>query len=162
PFPYLREPGIPAFYLLTMGLILVATFVLVRLVSDGGVRPMTRYIDLFAMGAAFLLLETQSVVQVSRLFGTTWFVKRLVCLAVLVSVCLVGELSIRWKKPPNAIVFYGLLLASLVLAWAVPLSSLLALDFGPRFVVAVVMTFAPVFFANLVFAQRFRDVSEST
>ncbi len=30
------------------------------------------------MGAAFLLLETKSVVQFALLFGTTWFVNALV------------------------------------------------------------------------------------
>ena len=44
---------------------------------------MFRYTDLFFMGAAFLLLETKSVVQFALLFGTTWFVNALVFLGVL-------------------------------------------------------------------------------
>ena len=162
PFPYLRDRTIPPFYLVTMGLILVASLVLVRGFSDGGMKPMGSYLDLFAMGAAFLLLETKSVVQFALLFGTTWFVNALVFIGVLLSVYLAVELSIRWKKVPSAPVLYGGLLASLAVAWAVPLSSLLALGFGPRFVIAVTITFAPVFFANLIFAQRFRDVGSST
>ena len=47
---------------------------------------MIRYTDLFCMGAAFLLLETKSVVQFALLFGTTWFVNALVFLGVLLSV----------------------------------------------------------------------------
>ena len=47
---------------------------------------MLRYSDLFFMGAAFLLLETKSVVQFALLFGTTWFVNALVFLGVLLSV----------------------------------------------------------------------------
>jgi hypothetical protein len=162
PFPYLQDASIPSFYLWTMFLIVVASLVLVRLVSADGFRPMVRYLDLFAMGAAFMLLETKSIVQFSLLFGTTWLVNALVFGGVLVSVYLAVEVAIHWKTQPNPIVFYGLLLASLVAAWLVPLSSLLSLDFGVRFLVAVGLTFAPIFFANLVFAQRFRDVSSST
>ena len=32
----------------------------------------------------------------------------------------------------------------------------------PRFIVAVVLAFLPIFLANLVFAQRFRDTADST
>jgi hypothetical protein len=44
----------------------------------------------------------------------------------------------------------------------VPPESLLGLDFLPRFIAAVTLAFAPVFVANLVFADRFRDVGSST
>ena len=56
---------------------------------------------------------------------------------------------------------YLVLLAGLVLAWAVPLGALLRLDFVPRFVVAVTLAFLPIFTANLVFAQRFKSTSAS-
>ncbi len=54
------------------------------------------------------------------------------------------------------------LFVSLALAWAVPQSSLLGLSFVPRFLVATALAFAPVFLANLVFAERFRRVGSST
>ncbi|MGH7748241.1 MAG: spermidine synthase, partial [Candidatus Dormibacteria bacterium] len=69
PFLYLRTPGIPTLYLGTLLLIALAAVILVRL-AGGRLRPMARYADLFFMGAAFLLLETKSVVQFALLFGT--------------------------------------------------------------------------------------------
>ena len=44
---------------------------------------MRPYLDLFFMGAAFLLLETKSVATFALLFGTTWFVNALVFAGVL-------------------------------------------------------------------------------
>jgi hypothetical protein len=44
----------------------------------------------------------------------------------------------------------------------VPPDDLLGLSFAPRLVAAVAIAFAPVFLANLVFAERFRDVGSST
>jgi SAM-dependent methyltransferase len=160
PFPYLRQSVIPGFYLLTIGLILLASVVLVRGVA-GSLRPMRRYLDLAAMGAAFLLLETKSVVQFALLFGTTWFVNALVFAGVLVSVLLAIEVA-RRVRLVHPSWLYGVLLVALAVAWVVPQHMLLQLDLLPRFVVAVAVAFTPIFLANLVFAQRFRAVGDST
>jgi len=160
PFPYLRQAGLPPFYLLTIGLILIASLALVRGVA-GSLRPMRSYLDLAAMGAAFLLLETKNVVQFALLFGTTWFVNALVFGGVLVSVLAAIEVARRYRaKRPSLL--YLALLAALAVAWLLPASSLLVLDFWPRLVVAVSVAFLPIFLANLVFAGRFRDVGDST
>jgi hypothetical protein len=160
PFLYLRNRTIPGFYLLTLALILLASLIITR-TAAGPFRQMRSYVDLFFMGAAFLLLETKNVVQFALLFGTTWFVNALVFAGILVAVYAAIELARRVKLPPPA-VLYGLLLAALVVAWVIPPHDLLTLSFAPRFVTAVAIAFAPVFLANLVFAQRFRDVGSST
>jgi SAM-dependent methyltransferase len=159
PFPYLIERALPGFYIVTIALILLVSLLAVRGVA-GPVRPMLRYSDLFFMGAAFLLLETKSVVQFALLFGTTWFVNALVFLGVLLSVLGAVLLSQRvtFRRPTR---LYAVLLASLALAWAVPPAELLQLDFVPRFVAAVLLAFLPIFTANLVFAQRFKSTSAS-
>jgi hypothetical protein len=59
------------------------------------------------MGAAFLLLETKSIVQFALLFGTTWFVNSLVFAGVLLAVYLAIETA-RWARLPPAMVLYGL------------------------------------------------------
>jgi hypothetical protein len=121
---------------------------------------MGSYVDLAFMGAAFLLLETKNIVQFALLFGTTWFVNSLVFAGVLVAVYLAVETARRVRLPRPA-VLYGVLIASLVLAWLVPQESLLALPIIARFFAGSALAFAPVFLANLVFAQRFSDVQNS-
>ncbi|HUZ53224.1 MAG TPA: spermidine synthase [Streptosporangiaceae bacterium] len=160
PFVYLASNTIPSFYLLTLGLILLASLVLVRTVS-GPYRKMTGFADLFFMGAAFMLLETKSVVQFALLFGTTWFVNALVFAGVLIAVLAAVETSRRVVIRRPQLLYAGLL-AALAVAWVVPQESLLSLSVIPRFVLAVLIAFAPIFLANLVFTQRFRDVSDST
>jgi SAM-dependent methyltransferase len=159
PFLYLRDRSIPGFYLLTLALILLVSVALVRGVS-GPFRPMRSYVDLFFMGAAFLLLETKSVVQFALLFGTTWFVNALVFAGVLISVLAAIEVARRWR-PSRPAYLYLILLASLAVAWLIPPDALLDLDSGPRFAAAVVIWFTPIFIANLVFAERFRNVEAS-
>jgi hypothetical protein len=159
PFLYLQDRTIPGFYLLTLALILLAALLLVR-VTAGGLPPMGRYFDLFCMGAAFLLLETKNVVQFALLFGTTWFVNSLVFLGILVAVYLAIEVARRIDLGPSWRLYAGLLLA-LAVAWVIQPELLLRLGVLPRFLVAVVVAFVPVFLANLVFAKRFRDVAAS-
>jgi hypothetical protein len=121
---------------------------------------MRPYLDLFFMGAAFLLLETSNVVRFALLFGTTWFVNALVFAGILVSVSLAIEVArrIRFRHPAW---LYAPLFAAVALAFVVPPESLLGLDLLPRFAAAVALGFTPVFIANLVFADRFRDVGSS-
>jgi len=83
---------------------------------------------------------------------------------VLVSVLAAIEVARRIRPAGGAglTLFYAALLASLAVAWLLPPAILLQLDFGPRLVSAVLVAFTPIFLANLVFAQRFRDVGDST
>jgi hypothetical protein len=159
PFPYLRERTLPVFYLVTIGLILLVSVVAVRAAS-GPLGRMASYADLFFMGAAFLLLETKNVVQFALLFGTTWVVNALVFAGVLLSVLAAVEVSRRvaFKRPAR---LYIVLLAALVVSFVVPSERLLSLPIALRFVAAVVLAFAPIFLANLVFTQRFKDVGSS-
>jgi Spermine/spermidine synthase domain len=159
PFVYLNGSYLPWIYRATLGLILLASVLLVRLAS-GPYRRMTGYLDLFFMGAAFMLLETKNIVQFALLFGTTWFVNALVTAGVLVAVFAAVEVS-RHVVVRRPALLYLALLAALAVAWAVRPETLLTLSPVPRFVVAVLIAFAPIFAANMVFAQRFRDTADS-
>jgi hypothetical protein len=113
------------------------------------------------MGAAFLLLETKSVVQFALWFGTTWMVNALVFAGVLVSVLAAIELARRIKLP-RSLVLYGALLLALMVAWSIPVHALLELPTALRWVSATAITFSPIFLANLIFAQRFAATSSAT
>lgn len=160
PFVYLETRSIPTLYLITIAGILLVSLVSIRL-SAGSLRSMGTYADLFFMGAAFLLLETKNVVQFALLFGTTWFVNALVFFGILLSVYAAIELA-RRVRVRSAGLLYAALFAALVVAWAIPPESLLTLGFVPRLAAAICLAFAPIFLANLVFAERFRDVGSST
>lgn len=160
PFPYLGTRTIPSFYLAMLGLVLLASLVLVRWVG-GPLRRMAPYTDLFFMGVAFLLLETKNVVQFALLFGTTWAVNAAVFTGVLLSVLAAVEVA-RRVSIARPLWLYAALLAALAVAWVVPGDLLLSLSLAPRFVVGVTIAFLPIFLANLLFAVRFKGVGSST
>jgi SAM-dependent methyltransferase len=168
PLPYLESRSVPTLYVgsgllvLALSVGAVASITLVgRSDKAGALREMGGYADLFFMGAAFMLLETKSVVQFALLFGTTWLVNSLVFLGVLVSVLVAVAVSRRvtFSRPAR---LYAVLLGALALAWVVPPARLLELDVVPRFLAATTLAFFPIFTANLVFTQRFKDTSSST
>ena len=156
PFPYLHGNTIPSSYLWMLGLILAASLLFVR-VGGGSLRRMGGYLDLFFMGAAFMLLETKNIVQFALLFGTTWFVNALVTGAILVAVYLAVETARLVRLPPPWVLYLALI-ASLVLTWLIPQADLVTLPIVVRFVAGAALAFAPVYLANLIFAQRFSDV----
>jgi hypothetical protein len=113
---------------------------------------------MFFLGAAFMLLETRSLVTFSLLFGSTWQVNSLVFFAILCSVMLAIALSARFPalgtpSPP----LYALLIGALIVAYLLPTDAFLSIEFAPaRYVLASVVAFLPVFLANLVFAGSFK------
>jgi spermine/spermidine synthase len=159
PFPYLAGSGIPAFYLVTLVAILLATVLSVR-TTVGRLGSLSPYIDLAFMGAAFLLLETKSVVQFALLFGTTWFVNALVFAGILLTVFGAVEV-VRRVHVRRPWILYAGLYAALAVAWLVPQASLLALSPAVRFAAATALAFSPIFLANLIFATRFKEVGSS-
>ena len=159
PFLYVQSRSIPSFYLYALGAILAISVLAVKLF--GGSLSVGRYPDLFLMGAAFLLLEAKSVSQFALWFGTTWNVNTLVFSGVLLSVLAAISVSRRMRQP-SITPLYGLLLLSVAASWAIPASALLTLPTAVRWLVACVVTFTPIFVANLVFAARFKNVASPT
>jgi hypothetical protein len=159
PFPYLPGNNIPKQLLWMLAAIFAASLLLIR-VGGGSFAKMRAYVDLAFMGAAFLLLETKNIVQFALLFGTTWLVNSLVFAGVLLAVYLAVETASRVRLPHPA-VLYATLIAALALTWVVPQESLVGLPIVARFAAGSALAFAPIFLANLIFAQRFSDVETS-
>lgn len=159
PFLYFKGGGFPTLYLVTIAAVLLLSLAAVRAVG-GPFRQMRPYADMFFMGAAFLLLETKNVASFALLFGTTWLVNALVFGGVLVIVLAAVETTRRVRTPPLPVVF-ALVAASLALAWAIQPDMLLSLPFVPRLLAATVLAFLPIYLANIAFAKRFAQSSNS-
>lgn len=165
PFLYLRDRAIPPAYERGM-LGMVALIALLAAVIHRSTRRDARHrvpgmlaqnLAFLCMGLAFLLLETKSVIQFSLLFGTTWKNSSLVFLAVLTLVLAANFTAARVKTLSYRLLG-ALLLGSCLLGYWVPLRELLGIDSVVlRFLAASVLTFTPVYFANLLFSVTFRE-----
>ena len=169
PFPYLKERGMPGIYLAALSavaiFVLALAFFLHRLEGrqkprEGARLGLAVKLAFVFMGVAFLLLETKSIVQFSLLFGTTWLNTSLVFLAVLLLVLAANWCALLLRQPWVLPIVYVLLLASCLVTFSFPVADLLQLESRTiQFILASLMTFSPIFFANLVFSVSFRDQS---
>jgi spermidine synthase len=161
PFLYMKSPVIPWVFIKALALLAVFSIVLVVAVSLGGTAGAGRGSffsrgHFFFLGMAFLLLETMSIVRFSLLFGSTWMVNSLVFFSVLAMVLLAVWISARVtiKKLWG---LYAALFIILALNYAIPLETLLTENSLLRFFLSSLMIFSPVFLANLIFAQTFKE-----
>jgi hypothetical protein len=108
----------------------------------------------FALGAAFLLLEVQTVSRATLLFGMTWIVNAIVISAVLVMILLANLVAWRWSRLPQRVIVTGLAITVALLA-LVPLEWFNTLTGVTKLIAASAFLTAPVFFAGLMFIQSF-------
>jgi len=157
PFLYLKTPFIAPYYLIALGFVLALALAGVAGAARVGGTPLRRFSPhFFALGAAFLLLETRSLVSFSLLFGSTWLVNALAFFAILTSVLLAILVNARFRLRRPA-VLYSLLFVALGVAFIVPPETLLIDPVWLRYTLAAALAFTPVFIANLVFTYSFRD-----
>ncbi len=155
PFLYLREPSFAWLYI--FGLLMVAFYAI------GGTlllapRNTLRRFDwhMFFLGVAFMLLEVKNLTTFALLFGSTWLVNSFVFFAILSSVLLAILVNSRLKIRRIGI-WYLLLFGVLVLNLVLPPEALLLSNPVARYLFASILAFTPVFLANIIFANAFRD-----
>jgi hypothetical protein len=155
PLMYLRAPALPWVYVAGLAMVgVIALGLIFGLAPASARRGFSGH--MFFLGAAFMLLETRSLVTFALLFGSTWLVNSLVFFAILCSVMLAIFLSSKFPLRPSA-PLYGLLVVALVAAYLIPQDAFLSIDFLPlRYALASIVAFLPVFLANLVFAGSFK------
>ncbi len=163
PFLYLRDREIPAPYLWGIAAVVAAVAALgtalSRDVAAASAVPTAVKLAFAGMGAAFLLLETKSVIQFSLLFGTTWLNSSLVFLGILLLVLAANHLA-RFVPRRALWLCFALLVGACLVQAAIPLGQLLEIRSGVgRFVAGSLLSFLPIFFANLIFSVSFREQS---
>jgi hypothetical protein len=155
PFLYLPHRSFPLLYAEGLAMVLVITLLGLLICAP---RAVLRRFDwhMFFLGVAFALLETKSLIAFALLFGSTWLVNSLVFFAILVSVLLAVLVNQRWRFE-RVRWLYLLLFGTLTLNFLVQPERLLFSNELLRYAVASLLTFAPVFLANVIFSNSFRD-----
>ena len=111
-------------------------------------------IEMFLYGFAFLLIETKFVTAMNLLWGAIWLTSAVVFGAILFTI-LIGTVVMQLKPVPWALAGVGLVIA-LLTTYAIPLEALLRTDPPTRLALSVLYVAAPVIFASLIFAARFK------
>jgi len=157
PFLYLKGHVIPEFNIRGMALMGALSLVLLFLFAPER-KPRVNG-QMFFLGAAFMLLETKSVVHMALLFGSTWLVNSAVFAAIMIMI-LFANLLVLKVKPKTLWPFYVLLIISLTVNVFVPMEVFLGMDGVARTLLSCAVTFIPIFFAGTIFAMSFQESKE--
>jgi len=173
PFLYSNPAGQPVVYYLSLALLVVLAWGLIgwaaggtRLRGDapggaatGAAGAMLRGasaidMQMFLLGAGFMLVETKALAELALLFGSTWVVNTFVFAGIFVMVLLANRAAeAGWGSRTW---LWNLLLAGSLAAWfAVPRTALNALEFWPRAAAGTALTVLPILFAGVIFSTAF-------
>jgi len=151
PYLYVETARLPRLHLVTSLTIIGAVLLAQRRLVGSRYKLDWHF---FALGAAFLLLEVQTVSRATLLFGMTWIVNAIVISAVLVMILLSNLVAWRWPRLSRAMIVTGLAITVALLA-LVPLDWFNTLTGVNKLIAASAFLTAPVFFAGLIFIQSF-------
>jgi hypothetical protein len=171
PFLYLRSPMIPTLSL--RGIIIMAGLALLlillflprrkqnigvgEVLLPGSRRALN--LQIFFLGAGFMLIETKAVVSMALLFGSTWRVNSVVFFAVLVMILIANRWTLKFQ-PTHLWPYYAGLLATLALNTLIPLDFFLGMNRSLQVTGACLLVFMPVLFAAVIFAGCFKRAAE--
>ncbi|HEY9784078.1 MAG TPA: hypothetical protein V6D17_01665 [Candidatus Obscuribacterales bacterium] len=161
PYLYVRPLSFDSAYWLMMLIIGAICFAAVRPTVVSHVKASN--VEMFFLGAAFLLLELKSVAQLSLLYGSTWLTSAVV-IVVILSMALLANLT---ASKCNAFLasktshLYGLLWLLLALSYCAPNQELLQkLTPEAAYVCVTMMSLLPLFAASLIFSLAFARAGE--
>lgn len=166
PMLYLREPSIPGLSLRGGGVMAaIALFLLLpflrRSAAAVGASDSTgALVQMFFLGAGFMLVETKAVVHMALLFGGTWIVNSVVIFAVLVMI-LIANLFVFAVTPVRLGPYYAGLFLSLTISALVPMEYFLGMERAVQIAGASALAFVPILFAGVIFAVSFSRVAEA-
>lgn len=159
PYLYVRPIGLDITYLAMVFLVIIVTVYAGRhlifaknTASDG---------QLFALGAAFMLLELQAISRLSLLYGATWVTSSVVINGMLLMILGANFIIVKFGTCRRQDMLYAFLAVSLITSYFLPVVHLLALDEQGTYTGHIIVTFLtllPVFIAGLIFATAFTQV----
>jgi len=151
PFLYLRPHRFPTGYVIVLLTILAIAALGARAAFGPGLFR-TRFDPvMFLFGAAFLLIETKGVTDLSLLFGSTWIVNLSVFAGILLMAFLANLAASRWQPVRMGLPFLALFL-TLAVSYAVRPSLLLPLPLLARGIAGGLANALPVAVAGLLFS----------
>lgn len=168
PFFYVRKPMMPNLSL--RGIVVMAGLALLLIFLfaprraddrriDSTARSYSLNLQMFFLGAGFMLIETKAVVTMALLFGSTWVVNSIVFFAVLVMILIANLWTLKARITRLWPYYLGLLL-TLALNAIVPLDFFLGMNRSAQVIGSCLLVFAPVMFAGVVFAASFKRTAE--
>jgi hypothetical protein len=159
PYLYIRPVGVDLPYAFVLCLVVdIAVFASRRLLMAK--TNTGKEWQLFFLGAAFMLLELQSIARLSLLYGNTWLTASIVINGILIMILCANFVIYKIGKSRKQWTFYIGLLLALLTDWLLPIPQMLGLDATFPYagtICVTLLTVFPMFMAGLIFATAFAN-----
>ncbi len=152
PFLYIRPGTFPSGYVAVLSVVFILAVGASRAAFGKGFYSRRRFdLPLFLFGAAFLLIETRSITNLSLLFGSTWIVNAAVFGGVLL-LANIANAAVRKGSDHLVVPAAALLFVSLAVALLVTNSALSILPLGIARTAGILINVLPIGFAGVLFS----------
>ncbi|MBS1954649.1 MAG: methyltransferase domain-containing protein [Cyanobacteria bacterium SZAS-4] len=161
PFIYVSPVGVDVPYLIVVAAVLLLSIYAARRILFA---PTDRSSwQMFFLGAAFLLLELQSIARLSLLYGSTWYTSAIVINSVLLMILGANFLVIKGSKvlAPKITLIYVALFLSLIGSACLPVRQILEQfnGFSGQAIVSF-LTVLPMMIAGIIFSLSFKKAPQ--
>jgi len=158
PFFYMEARAYPVSYLVSMGMVLLLSFVMARQFLPGWKWKPSLF-PFFFLGSGFMLLETKAITELGLTFGNTWYVIGVVIIGVLGMAFLANLLAASISVKRHGIVYF-LLLVAIGAGLVASLNGGLALSGVTLKIGTALLLTCPLFFSGLVFSALLKRVKD--
>ncbi len=153
PYLYLETPAIPSIFYLFGGILAVLYLAISRSLGLKNPRnslTSARGLQMFSLGAAFMLLETYGINQTAIVFGNTWLTNSAVISGVLITILFANLLASRFPNLPPRM-FYIFLLLSCAILYRFHFIDLLVFSFTEKVIFSALLCGLPMLFSGYIF-----------
>jgi hypothetical protein len=165
PYLYVRGRSIGGNYLLGLGaMILISLFFIRTLVWSGPTSAVTNRLAaacFFLQGAGFMLLETNTIMRMALILGSTWIVTSVAIILVLLA-ALVSNLVVQRFAAPSLHTVMVFLTATILLNFAIDIHFYMGLPGPFRTLLAAFQVYCPMLASSLVFGRLFQRSDQTS
>ena len=158
PYPFNRDHFVPRTYLTVSAILVLMAFFMVKPVLEPKKR-MTW--TMFALGAGFMLMETQLISRLTLYFGTTWIVNSIAVSTVLAVLVLANVYLETGKRPDRRRECYAVLILSLIANYFVPWETLPLSSWTVGLLLSLAYA-ASVLMAGIIFTTTLREAPKKS
>ena len=112
----------------------------------------------FFLGAGFMLIETKSITEIAKYYGSTWLVTSLVIITILI-MAFIANLMIIKKIKITSKQIYSLLIGSIILGYYLFINNYIYIDKNFLYLIVPIFLSLPLLFSGLAFSKELKKIN---
>jgi len=156
PFLYMPKKIYPLTYLsIVLTLLLSSVFFVNKFFK---INKKNFSLSCFFLGAGFMLIETKSITEIAKYYGSTWLVTSFVIITILI-MAFIANLMIIKKINITSKQIYSLLIGSIILGYYLFIKNYIFIDKDFLYLIVPILLSLPLLFSGLAFSNELKKIN---